>query len=323
MLVGWMWILHPYFYFSKTLIFNAVCFEWLQFVAFADSEFFFSLDMDVTSGLLHIVTHKSWIFLKKAPRNPSKKRSHCWGPVTQKSIAHVSSRRIACGSRLGVEKIWRLGRFQTCPKYSANGWAWMKNIQNQDIHDSFRFLVFKFFVVWTNFPAPFFQDWIRLLLAGGTLAEKPQWAKSLELQWRRRFHGPHVLGVDGCTMRVVLLTSRNSMSLYDDPSAPEVSTMRSIHLSGPTFTVALWVLAGFCPAAQGRCCSRHGASCGIQLQNVDLIEVNLVYANESWSITESLGLAYTMRNFNQFQRISNSSILHLILTFGLLWIIAS
>ena len=42
------------------------------------------------------------------PTNPIKtapKTAHSLGPVTQKSIAHVSSRRIACGSRLGESRI--------------------------------------------------------------------------------------------------------------------------------------------------------------------------------------------------------------------------
>jgi len=46
----------PLFLLQQNTYFNAVCFEWLKFVAFADSEFFFSLDMDVTSGL-YILSH--------------------------------------------------------------------------------------------------------------------------------------------------------------------------------------------------------------------------------------------------------------------------
>ena len=43
----------PLFLLQQNTYFNAVCFEWLKFVAFADSE---SLDMDVTSGL-YILSH--------------------------------------------------------------------------------------------------------------------------------------------------------------------------------------------------------------------------------------------------------------------------
>lgn len=88
----------PLFLLQQNTYFNAVCFEWLQFVAFADSEFFFSLDMDVTSGLLHIVTHKSWIFLKKAPRNPSKN-----GPLLRSSDTEIDRARKFQTDRMWLE----------------------------------------------------------------------------------------------------------------------------------------------------------------------------------------------------------------------------
>lgn len=173
----------------------------------------------------------------------------------------------------------------------------MKNIQNQDIHYSFRFLFLSFLLF-----DPTFQHLFCKIESGYS------W---LAGHWRWSRNEPRVWNCSGGVDFMALTFSVWKGCLWNPGThVPEVSTMRSIHLSGPTFTVALWLLAGFCPAAQGRCCSRHGASCGIELQNVDLVEVNLVCANQSRSITESLGLAYTVRNFNQFQRISNSSILH-------------
>ena len=89
----------PLFLLQQNTYFNAVCFEWLKFVAFADSEFFFSLDMDVTSGLYILShTHKSWIFLKKAPRNPSKN-----GPLFRSSDTEIDRARKFQTDRMWLE----------------------------------------------------------------------------------------------------------------------------------------------------------------------------------------------------------------------------